>query len=316
MMGEAIKMKQAVSTEIRQRVLELRRRYSLREVSEQAGLPLGTVKTICSRSGAFRDNLKHRELFSLPPMVASASTAVVVPELPAQQVVTGDKEIDAVLWLQQVVSTGQPDLIAKAMEAKARIKTPMEKLEKRYRDILTAKNPGNLFAALSSFGFGNLEDQAKRAVRRNVLATEALARFGSETGVFTNTPAEDFIVAALDGVKFEGRHGLPEFTPKVARAFRAHPGYLPHTLSDCLHELVYWSNLYRLRHAVCKDAGDGIHEEWVRRDFVFELMATIRPRSKHEALAVMKYMMGNGEGDDHMDRTGAEAILLNLVETR
>jgi hypothetical protein len=270
--------------------------------------------TVCSPSCAVSDNLKHRDLFSLPPIVESASTAVMIPEMPMQQVVTGDKEVDAVLWLQQVVSTGQPDLIAKAMEAKERIKTPMAKLEKRYRDILIERNPGNPFAAFSSFGFGELERQAERAVSRSVSAREALARFGSETALFDNTRAEDLIVSALRGIKYENKYGLPELTPKVSNAFRAHPDYLPHTLSDCLHELAYWSELYRLRHAVCNDAGDGLHEEWVRRDFIFSLMAQIRPQTKGEARAVMKYMIGSGEGDDHLDRNGSDAILLNLIE--
>lgn len=304
-----------VSKEARQHVLELRQRHSLREVAAHTGIPLGTVKTICSRSGVFRDNPKHRELFSLPPIKESTSTALTVPELPVQQVVTGDKEIDAVLWLQQVVSTGQPDLIAKAMEARERIKTPMKDLEKRYRDILMAKNPGNMFAALSSFGFGDLEGQAKRAVSKNASAREALARFGSEDALFSNTPAEDFIVRALDGVKHKGKRGFPELTPKMIKAFHAHPDYLPQTLSDCLHELAYWSDLYRLRNAV-QFPGDGSDEEWLRRDFVFSLMGKIRPRTKDEARTVMKYMIGNDEGDDHLDRVGAEAILLNLVETR
>jgi hypothetical protein len=56
-------MKHGVS--LKAKVLELRRGHSLREVSSLSGLPLGTVKTICARSGAFKDNPRLRELFSL-----------------------------------------------------------------------------------------------------------------------------------------------------------------------------------------------------------------------------------------------------------
>lgn len=66
-------MKQAVSNDIRQHVITLRRTHSIRNVAEQTGLPIGAVKTICSRSGAFRDNLTHRVLFTLPPMWESAA---------------------------------------------------------------------------------------------------------------------------------------------------------------------------------------------------------------------------------------------------
>ncbi len=89
-------MNPPVSIETKQQVLNLRHSNSLAEVAKLTGLPVGTVKTICSRSGAFRDNLIHRALFSLPPIKVSQQTALVVPELPPKQDVTGDKEVDAV----------------------------------------------------------------------------------------------------------------------------------------------------------------------------------------------------------------------------
>lgn len=46
------------------------------------------------------------ELFTLPPFHPSEFTALSVPELPAQNVVTGDQELDAVLWLRQVIMPG------------------------------------------------------------------------------------------------------------------------------------------------------------------------------------------------------------------
>jgi hypothetical protein len=83
-------LKQGVSIEAKARVLDLRRRYSIREVAEQTGMPVGTVKTICSRSGAFRDNQAHRALFCLPLIRESSQTLPAVPDLPPQQRVTGD----------------------------------------------------------------------------------------------------------------------------------------------------------------------------------------------------------------------------------
>ena len=73
-------LKPLVSQDTRQRVIELQRRHSFAEVTKQTGLPVGTVKTICTRSGAFRDNPAHRALFALPPMIkASEQTALAVP---------------------------------------------------------------------------------------------------------------------------------------------------------------------------------------------------------------------------------------------
>jgi hypothetical protein len=81
-------MKHPVSQDSRQRVIELRRNHSYAEVAKKTGLPVGTVKTICTRSGAFRDNPAHRALFALPAIQASEQTALAMPQLPAQNAVT------------------------------------------------------------------------------------------------------------------------------------------------------------------------------------------------------------------------------------
>lgn len=149
-------LKQAVSPAARQQVLDLRRYQSLSAIAKQTGLPLGTVKTICARSGAFKDNPALRALFSLPPIQLSSGTELVVPELPPQANVTGDKEIDAVLWLREVIKSGQPALIEKAMRAAQRIKTPLKELADRYMKHLVSKNPGDWTVAFTTIGFEDL----------------------------------------------------------------------------------------------------------------------------------------------------------------
>lgn len=305
-MDSPAKTKQRVSAEQRQQVLELRRRHSLREVAEIAGLPLGTVKTLVSRSGAFRDNEQHRAMFTLPPISASTETLPSVPELPPQEVVTGDKEVDAVLWLRSIIGTGQAVLIDRAMEGAKKIKTPLDVLEKRYRDYLVATNPGHLFAAMSSFGFADLDALAVRAIEQHRLRLEGAARFGD--AVLADTEAESFCIDALRGLRATGQFG--DFDKgQVAARFNAHPELLPHTLADCLYELDYWDHLYRLRNAVDRDASDGPPEATARDWFVFGLLAQIRPRDKTEALAVFRYLIAS-QRDDMAE---SEAILCNLI---
>lgn len=296
-------MKTPLPPEVHQRVLDLRRSYSLRKVAEQTGLSIGTVKTICSRSGSFRDNPEHRALFSLPPIQANTSTALEVPSLPPQEAVTGDHDLDAVLWLRAVIQTGQTALIEKAMLAAKRIKTPLKELEKRYTDYLVKKNPGNFMAALSSFGFADLEGLAKSAVKKLARQNEATARFGD--ALFANTPAEQFCVEALAGLK---RGRMLDFNEQeVAARFRDRPELMPNTLSDCLHELAYWSALYWLRNSL--GGGDNAPEAGARNSFVFSGLARIRARTKDEAIAVFRYLAD----DERMDDTETEAILLNLI---
>ncbi len=298
--------KHRVSDEQRRQVLELRRRHSLREVAEATGLPLGTVKTLVSRSGAFRDNEQHRALFTLPPISTSTETLPSVPELPPQEVVTGDKEVDAVLWLRSIISTGQAALIDRAMEGARKIRTPLDVLEKRYCDHLVATNPGHPFAAMSSFGFADLEALATRAIEQHRLRLEGAARFGGT--LLADTVAETFCIEALSGLEQSGP--LLDFDKgQVADRFNAHPELLPHTLADCLYELGYWDQLYRLRNAVDRDASDGPAEATAREWFVFGLLAQIRPRDKAEALTVFRYLIAS-ERDDMAE---SEAIVFNLI---
>ena len=299
-------MKPAVSNDTRQRVIELRRRHSLREVAEQTGLPVGTVKTICSRSGAFRDNEAHRAMFSLPPMKDSAETLPVVPQLPPQKRVTGDKEVDAVLWLREVIGTGQAALIDKAMEGAKKIKTPLDNLERRYRDWLTANHPGNLFAALSSFDFANLEGLATKSIQKAARQHEARSRFGDD--LFAETPAESFCITALHGLK---ANDIGFFSDgNVDQRFTEHPELLPNTLTDCLWEISYWDDLYRLRNSV--GGCEGPPEAYARRCFAFRMLGRIRPRSKDEALTVLRWMLEDKQNNmGHDDES--DTVLLNLI---
>ncbi|NHZ38354.1 hypothetical protein [Massilia rubra] len=298
-----------LSDQLRARVLDLRRSHSLSRVAALTALPLGTVKTICSRSGAFRDNEQHRALFTLPPIKLSTNTGVSVPELPPRKVVTGDKEIDAVLWLHSVIRTGQADLISKAMEAAKRIKTPLKELEKRYRDHIVRTNPNNMFAALSTFGFCDLEDMAKSAVEKMVRQKEAHARFGDD--VFGFTPAEQFCEDTLVDVGL-CKNGWSLDAKQVDSRFGAHPALRPHTLADCLHELSYWSELFTLRYAFGTAAGDPGMSVQARDDYTFRLLAKIRARTPTEAVTVLRHMAKH----ELMDREETNDILLNLIGGR
>ncbi len=300
------KTKQRISDAMRQRVLNLRRSHSLREVAAITGLSIGTVKTLVSRSGKFRDNAKHRELFTLPPIRESEETLPSVLELPPQENVTGDKEVDAALWLRQVIATGEASLISTALEAAKRIKTPLKELEDRYRQYLIASNPGQMWAALPSFGFADLEGLATSSIKRKQLQVEASSRFG-ET-LLEETPAETFCIEALAGLEHSG--SWPEYDESaVAERFKARPELMPQTLADCLHELDYWSHLYSLRRAADRNFFDDLAEVEARSSFVFAHMAEIRPRDRNEAKAVLRYLIEN----QCKDWTNADAVLENLI---
>lgn len=104
---------------LRAQVLALRRTQSAKATAQALGIPLGTVKAISSRAGITRNNTMLRAFFRLPEPVASACTDLQPPVAPPQPVaVTGDSDLDAVLWLRQVVQTGDAALIDKAMQVR------------------------------------------------------------------------------------------------------------------------------------------------------------------------------------------------------
>lgn len=293
-----------LTNEQREQVITLRRTHSLSEVASLAGLSLGTVKAIVSRSGLFTDNPRHRAMFTLPPLQSSGETLPAVPELPRQEVVTGDREIDSMLWLRQVIGTGDPVRIAQAKQAAGRITTPPGELEQRYGKWLVAK-AGHMLAGLGSIGFANLDGLAERAITRRANEAEAIGRFGG--ALWDDTQAEAFCQEVLRGLERDSWQLPPE---QVAERFKAVPELMPHTLSDCLHELAYWNELYRLRNA-CDTQGyyENSIEAHARDWFVFGLLAELRPRNREEARATLRYLMGS-ERDEAPE---AERILDNLI---
>lgn len=292
-----------LTNEQREQVITLRRKHSLSEVASLAGLPLGTVKSIISRSGLFTDNQRHRAMFTLPPLQSSGETLPAVPELPPQQVVTGDKEIDALLWLRLVIETGEPARIAQAKEAAGKITAPLKELEQRYSKWLVAK-AGHMLAGLGSIGFANLDGLAERAITRRANEAEAIGRFGD--ALWDDTQAEAFCLESLRGLETETWDYPPEL---VAERFKAHPELMPHTLSDCLHELAYWDDLYRLRRACSKDY-DTHQEVWSRDQFIFTVMlAELRPRNRDEARATLRHLLDS----ERRDWKEVDRILDNLI---
>lgn len=232
-------------------------------------------------------------------------------ELPQQNAVTGDKEIDAVLWLREVINTGQTAFIAKAMVAVKRIKTPLKILEERYLDHLVSKNPGNWTMVFQTLGFSDLEELAQGAVKKLTRKNEALARFDNIDNLHANTPAERFAIDALAGLKRKDFWCFEE--KQVDARFNALPELMPNTLSDCLHELVYWDDLSCLRNAVSDDAGDHWPECQSRNDFVFRCLARIKPKTKPEAVAVAVAVFRWLTDSERMDDNETESILLNLI---
>lgn len=304
--------REPMHTHLRAQVLALRRTQSARAVAQALNIPLGTVKAISSRAGITRNNEDLRAFFCLPEIVASACTNLQPPVAPPRpEAVTGDNDLDAVLWLRQVVQTGDAAMIDKAMRAAERIKTPAKVLEQRYGDFLMRASNGNTMQAVfGSIGFANLKGLAERVLDKQRRRAEALARLGgSVDSVFAILPQEQFCMDVLALVPVTTKGWREYDQAQVNAAFAQHQDMAPHTLADCLYEMAFWNALYRLRHG-WDNAGDDLPEVSARRQYIdAHCLATIRPKTRDEAKAVLRYMAEN----EMFDRTETDAVLENLI---
>ena len=253
-----------------------------------------------------RENPAHSTLFCLPPAQASAETAIVIPAVPPQEVVTGDLEVDAVLWLRKVISTGNAGLIEQAKAAALQIETPLGELEKRYAAHLARANPGHWAAGFASIGFADLDALAMRAIEQDKRRREARARFGNT--IFDAAGAEQFCEQALMGLESVNQWYELDAEQVDAR-FDALLEQRPGTLMQCVYELTFWTELYWLRNAVDRNSGDYSIQVNARQDYVFRLLARIPPRDADEAADVFRYLTSN----DGMDRSHSGSIILNLI---
>lgn len=187
----------------------------------------------------------HQTLFAIPTAPPSDSTALVAPQLPEQTRITGDLEVDAVLWLGKVCKmTTDLAVLDKALDAAAKIQTPAEELERRYSDWIM-RQPGAhpMQAAFGSFGMADIQGKVERARTRIRTHAEALAIFGTLDAALADTPAEamlDETVGELPTGDY-WRWSTEQLADLFARSVN------PASLTECVAELRYWHWLYDTR---------------------------------------------------------------------
>lgn len=255
-----------------------------------------------------QNNQQLRALLTLPPIQPSANTSLVVPEMPRQEAVTGDLEVDAVLWLQKVVATGNQALIDKALEAAKKIKTPMDELGRRYTDHVSRASGGHFGAVLATFGFGDIEGKAKNAIERANHRREALARFGSEEALFVELPAERECRLALKQLKCDD-FGMYDDAMACDR-FEKRPKLVPASTDDCLYIIEFWDHLYRLRSSIGRnDHYENTKQAYAHECYAFFMLGDIQPRNKEEAVAAFEYV----QASDRKEWAEVDGILRNLI---
>jgi len=280
-------------------------------ISRLTGVNINTVKSLCRRSGLFRDNPEHRMLFTVPEIKYSTSLAVPKP-LPPQQVVTGHKQTDAYLWVLEVIKTGEPAHIAAAENALKKLTITPKQAQEKYTRHLQAHGAG-WTAAFSTMWLDNPQHYIN-------IARKQYAEAGTVRGVFGR------LEAAFEPVEAESRieavYGLyqdiycDDMTDGRARFTFTDVLPAPHTLADVIREIHYWDWLCSMRRAAHKELypdsyGDENAHLWDRNQYLDELLGTIKPLTRREALDVLKWYLAypryQGMNAD------SDGVYLNLI---
>jgi hypothetical protein len=253
------------------------------------------ARVLLSRRGVAAtrpENPEHQRLFAIPQGAPSASTALTVQHLPEQVCVTGDREVDACLWLGQVCRTATDlRVLDKALEASTRLTTSADVLEKRYRDWLVARPGAHALAGLSAFGLADIQRKVKQARERIRVNAEGRVVFGSYEAAMAHTPAEQMLAETVG----ELPEGSDDFwwkwsTEQLAEVFSQ--AVNPASLAECVTELQYWQWLYRIRKHMCLTkylGGDYPDPEplvSIRERYVEKLLTVLKPFDRAEARVV------------------------------
>lgn len=266
-------------------------------------------------------NPEHQRLFTIPTPLCSHERALTVPELPEQQAITGDPEIDACLWLAKVCKTARdPGVLDKVLVAAQRITTPAKEIEQRYVDWLK-QQPGihSMQVAFASIGMANIEEKVAKARERIVVYNEGAAIFGSYRHALMPTPPEQMIERTV-GELPDGADDLFYRWTQEQRAELFARSVNPTTLTEAAAELHYWRWLHNIRWKMqqaeapdeyCPDAPPEIS---ARRDWVEGLLCELPTQSPAEALQIGEAVRhGLVETDSVNDWKTQAAILEHLL---
>jgi hypothetical protein len=327
----------ALSTAERQRRYRERAKASTARVSFSISIDAATaLDALASQTGTTKRNAleaailsarpepalprnpEHQRLFSIPTPAPSTERALVSAPLPDPEAITGDRELDAVLWLGHVIKTAvEPAVLDRAAEAASQITTPAKEIEQRYADWLQRQPGAHPFQiAFAVVGAGDLEKQIERARERISVYREGLALFGSHEAAMMPTPAEQMILDTIAPLP-DGEHW--NWTPdELARLFAR--SINPASLTEVVNELRYWSWLGHLRWKMAEthgDYSDDSAEIDARRWWAESLLTTMLPQTRTEAGAVVDAIKAGlidiGSTDDGQRRAGVYEHLLGWL---
>lgn len=279
------------------------------------------------------DNLEHKALFAISEPGYSTALATVKP-LPVQRKITGNKQVDAYLWVLEVIQTNEPAHLDAAEEALNKLKITPKEAQKKYSDYLMKSGAHVFQIALGTMSMDNPQGYINRAKEQIREAAKVRASFASyEAALELTEPEKLMLVGELAEIyepfyywnekeQAEGcmRGDRINETDKLRQATAR--GFIeqlpePHTLSDVIREFLYWDWLYQMRNVAAKELDPGGYGDsdryhiYDRENYLEKRLATIQAVDRQEAIDVCKWVLSE---ERFHDRSGlTDKIILNLV---
>ena len=293
-------------------ILRLKREgMGYKAISRLKGVNINTVKSVCRRSGLFRDNPAHLELFAIPQLKYSTELATVKP-LPPQQVVTGHKQTDAYLWVLEVIKTGEPSHIAAAEAALEKLTITPKEAQQRYTQHLQLNGAG-WTAAFSTMWLDDPQHFISRANSQREKAALVRGHFENYEDSFNPSPAECLIESRFGPY----REIYCDYTHEANGEFIFTDVLpMPHTLSDVVREYKYWQWLSDMRRTAYRElypddySWESSHI-WHRECWLEKQLEVIKPTDRTEALNVLKWYLECANFEDAGRRQ--DGVYLNLI---
>ncbi|CDG20566.1 Fels-1 prophage protein [Xenorhabdus poinarii G6] len=278
------------------------------------------------------DNAAHKTLFTIPERSYSTAVATVKP-LPVQRKITGNKQVDAYLWVLEVIRTNEPAHLEAAESALKKLKITPKEAQKKYSDYLMKSGAHAFQVAFGTMSMDNPQGYINRAKAQISEAAKVRGIFGSYEQALEDCEAERLIksshhyisdpcfgwteeekqrgaisgsrVFEVDDLRRERGCGFTDVLPE------------PHTLSDVVRELQYWDWLYHVRDSAAKELGwkygypqhdDAVYD---RENYLEKQLTLIQAVNRQEAIDVCKWILDEERFDDRSELT--DRIILNLV---
>lgn len=324
-----------MNTEEKDNILRLKREgMGYKSISRVTGVNINTVKSLCRRSGFFRDNPEHRALFTIPEPKYSTALATVKP-LPPQRTITGHKQTDAYLWVLDVIKLNEPAHLEAAQVALEKLTISPKDAQKRYTRHLQESGVDSFNIIFGTMSMDDPQHYIKNAREQARLASEVRAVFGSYEEIYHKlTPPEQMLEDALGWI-FDDSYGWTEqekqrgsicgsrvmemYDLRTSKAFEVMANVLPepYTLSDVVREFQYWDWVYRMRSTARKEIDPGAYDGDCgavseRESWLDKKLETIRPVSREEALEVLKWYLQSERHQGSMD-ADSDGVYLNLI---